>query len=900
MAAVVPFMKFSYNEEFMNHVDKVLDDENTPPENIYISVVSSNSVSKDYDNDEGDPFKCLSKPRKNSFKSIFKTDADKRLMTQKTQRRKLDTMNRYYFISLVDLEQLKKPSPGENLDQYNSRDTDGPNTANSKYGKIYDKIIESSQIQCKGYTRNFDYYCIIYATDIEAADKLFTDAVKNQTITLDDMTMKSPEYGNEKRTTYDAYYIRKIEKMQKEEKAKKDNEAKIANGKEIQDAIASIKPEDVLALAWRVFTIDDIADAFKNSINVEQPNLKKAVSDVIVNDNISEKELDLNRNRNKERSLKTSDIPTNFSWIQEVNQSPNIFVIKLQRTDENDNNHWKYRILMKYSLPESMTGYNKRNYLNAASYRVSVTKINTDNDSTNNLTPENMFKKKLLTPFVNIAETVAAAAASNSTNTSSDEVLFFVLNADSENTALNYFLRKYGIHYAISVQAEKTDTTQYLFYFTHDDYVDITLKKNNGDSHYYLGFGYYPLTLHSAICKVRNFFKNKQLIENPPTDTSTSNPEVCVLSQLTKDKIKNASSIDFVVKEDTSYRFNDQKLAIEGRQCSDAVRFSEYGVVRFHLTTWDLGMLSSILNEPTCITYNEIKLAVSNLAAFKNYLSTFTFPEGTPIVTRGSDEYCRLVLLEPYGNLFDPNGVIIPKQETWSSVQHPVFYVLNAPNKEILRDAITKKIEEERRKVIWFDREFVGEFSDHDKMIHRNRYRSTTALNENEFFKSFKRSSISPFIESVIKGEPDKTLLQRENIELGKIGDDINALSEEQIKAIEEKNRIKIAEYRQKEYNKQQNEYNNPPNKSDNNNNYINNNSDRSLIPPAAKPASQPATNGQRYNPMTRRFDFNAGGSTHKKRTKKSKHSLKNKKRTNQRKGQNSKKHRNNTRKNKK
>ncbi len=227
---VIPYEKLEYKEDpFMNIVDQLNLESDTGP-NIYLCFFSleKGKYGGDYTPRESVFSKFLT-----SDKKQFKYSTDERDI-------KIDGKSIYYFLMLLSYRNifLKDFSTSKRIDDGNS--------AKSKYGKIYDDILMScSKNKC----------FIIYAQDIDSADKLFKDAVKNRTITLENIT----KVVENKQRRLDIDRDIKIKKQKEEEIAE---ERKIEEGKErskiIQDKIASIPP--TVDLRWQVFRLHDIGD----------------------------------------------------------------------------------------------------------------------------------------------------------------------------------------------------------------------------------------------------------------------------------------------------------------------------------------------------------------------------------------------------------------------------------------------------------------------------------------------------------------------------------------------------------------------------------------------------------------------------------------------------------------
>jgi len=679
---VIPYEKLEYKEDpFMNIVDQLNLESDTGP-NIYLCFFSleKGKYGGDYTPRESVFSKFLT-----SDKKQFKYSTDERDI-------KIDGKSIYYFLMLLSYRNifLKDFSTSKRIDDGNS--------AKSKYGKIYDDILMScSKNKC----------FIIYAQDIDSADKLFKDAVKNRTITLENIT----KVVENKQRRLDIDRDIKIKKQKEEEIAE---ERKIEEGKErskiIQDKIASIPP--TVDLRWQVFRLHDIGDTIVSE-NKVLPKFSIPVSECDpINISDSSKVIP---------STDTVDIPQDFSWVKKVNDSNSIHVISVKRyhpytIDEYE----KYTIILK-----------------GERYQVTIKELGLNGPPHSD--DELEFKKRMILPFI------------DESNYLVDK--YFVLNAEDETGVLCYFLRKYGI-----CNVESPDENKYTFGFMKTPTI-LSFDINS---------------LFDAIPFVLRCLKNDKLlmkqIDNGP---STPTPEVLVLSQLTKEKIKNATSVYFVVEKKTTHR---KRGGVQYFGEIDGFT----GPVIMHETQWSLGCVQSILDESKCTNYNELTLLACKtpygIAAYTEYLTSGKFPKEFSLVIRGSDDYCKFVALEPYGNVFDKNWIECKKYDQcfdWvilrpglgqEDKQHPVFYIFNAANKASAVNAFNAKLQEELKNVISVE--------DGKNVVNK------TNLDNNLFLKTFKsynkatgalyyEDSITPFVKSIITDETPKTdVLIPENIEL--------------------------------------------------------------------------------------------------------------------------------------
>ena len=741
---VIPYNNLEYDAQFMDMVDQLNLESDTGP-NIYLCFFSLKTKG------------FIGYYPRESVIKVF--TSDKKKLKDSTEERTITIGGTtiYYFLKLLGINDFLSFSSV-------SKDTNDGNSAKSKYGKIYDAILDS-------YSKNNCF--IIYASDIESADKLFKDAVKNSTITSDDIT--SAKYVEKKKTRFEVDRVINDQK-QEEEKQKKiaADEENIKKGKErsklIQDAITSIP--DTVDLRWQVFTIHDIGDTIVSE-NTVLPKFSQPVSDwnptkppINIVDSYSKKGIPSNDAK--------GTIPQYFSWVKKVNESKSIHVISVKITDRPRNlgSFPKYTILGQKDMY-----YEYKPDIKARSYEVTIEKLELNGRHSND---ELEFKKRMILPFIDKPE--------------NNGEKYFVLNAEEDEIAgetddareikvLRYFLRKYGIGYVESPVEKK-----YTFKFTHDDYINIHINTNNSIATL-LHFGKTPIRLFDAIPFVLHCLKNDKLlmkqIDNGP---STPTPEVLVLSQLTKDIISSATSVYFVVEKNTKHRKAASREAGRGfvfDYFGDIDGFT--GPVVMHNKKWSLGCVQSILDEPECTTYNELTLLASDeengalfkpygIDGYKTYLSTGIFPESFS-VTRGSDDYCKFVGLEPYGNVFDKSWNACKKYDRCfdqvisrpdvglENEQHPVFYIFNAANKASAVNAFNAKLQEELKKVISVE--------DGKNVVNK------ANLDSNQFLKTFNsfnyiygtlsipKESIKPFIESIITdGTPNIDLLCPENIQL--------------------------------------------------------------------------------------------------------------------------------------
>ena len=658
--------------------------------------------------------------------------------------------------------------------------------------------------------------CIIYATDIDRADKLFQEAVKNGSITSDNIKISFTDRKEKYRMYVDEGIHKKKkedDKLVAEKKAAENEKESITRSQNIQTAIASI-PETV-DLRYQVFTIHDIGDIlqleenkkfyprFNNPAPAPDPKLNLLYFDSYgYAEDERNKRADANRENNKkynvidnqvkkiENEFNSSQypnhniadhllIPAGFSWVTTVNESTSIHVIRLKAFDNYNplTSTSTYTILLHKDV--------KYGTVHSKSYDVTIKTLNFDDTE---LSTEIKFKKRILTPFID----------------NNDNLCYFVLNAKDDNEALVYFLRKYGIHY---IRSPKENT--FTFGFTYFDYINVREYRYTFND-VLLTFGYNPLTLFSAVSIVHVCLKNDKLLSTDPSLQSNSGdttltqegnaltPKVLVLSQLTKDDINSASSVYYVVEKETAHRTrpNYKKTGLDKYDFGIIDGFGKKVVM--YESPWSLGCVQSILDQPECTNYNELNLAAKLYAkldekldatddknVFKSYLSNGKFPEG--VVSRGSDEYCRLVALEPYGNLFSSDR-IIPEPVNSTDI-HPVFYVFNASDKASAVIAFNKMLADEIGKVINnTDADIQSAYKaskndpgDADKHVALY-WAIRTVLNENQFFKIFKTykphtyymgdreipdtASIEPFVKSIIDETPNQNLLIPVNIEI--------------------------------------------------------------------------------------------------------------------------------------
>lgn len=738
---VIPYEKLEYTENpFMTIVDRLKPE--TGP-NIYLCFFSSKTKGFIY-----------YYPRESVIKALT---SDKTKLKNSTDERKITTINGttiYYFLKLLGINDFLSSAEI-------SKDTNDGNSAKSKYGMIYDAILKS-------YSRN--NCCIIYASDIDSADTLLKEAVKNGTITLtSDYITKTDDNIAQKYRQHIDNTINAKKKAEAEQKAKNDAEENIKKGKErsklIQDAITSIP--DTVDLRWQVFTLHDIPKFSKPVSDWDPTNLP-----IKIDDSYSKKGIPSNDAKDT--------IPRDFSWVKKVNESKSIHVISVKITNRPSpidlDRFPKYTILGQKDIY-----YDQNPDINASSYEVTIEKLKLNGRHSND---ELEFKKRMILPFID--------------NPENNGEKYFVLNAEEDEIAadaevvvagadddareikvLRYFLKKYGICYVESPVDKK-----YTFKFTHDDYINIEINPTNKWNPTYLTFGNTPIGLFNAIPFVLHCLKSdKLLMEQIDNGPSTPTPEVLVLSQLTKDKISSATSVYFVVEKNTKHR----KDYMPGRgfvldYFGDIDGFT--GPVVMHNKEWSLGCVQSILDEPECTTYNELTLLTTGKTAYdsydidgyKEYLSTGIFPESFSLVTRGSDDYSKFVGLEPYGNVFDKSWIqcknhdqcfdrVISKPDIGlENEQHPVFYIFNAANKASAVNAFNARLEEEMKKVISVE--------DGNNVVNK------ANLDSNPFLKTFKSynkssnsvyatDSITPFVKSIITDGTTKiNVLIPENIQL--------------------------------------------------------------------------------------------------------------------------------------
>lgn len=689
--SVVPYNRFEYDTSFMDQVDTL--NPKTGP-NFYLCFLRLT---------EGD-YKFF-KPRK----SVIQAFANKDDLKYSTDEHNITINGKkiFYFLTLLNFNIYFTNT---------SRKPDDGDSAQSKYGQIYDAILKYLLLN---ESKNKCY--IIYATDIKSAENLFIQAVKKGTVTLDDIKIVDTAEDIEQK------YRRNIDKNIK---AKKKEEAKIAaeenieKGKErstlIINAIASIPP--TVDLRWQVFRLHDIGDTIVSE-NKVLPKFSIPVSEC----NPNNPTINTSDSSKVIHSNDTVDIPQDFSWVKKVNESNSIHVISVKRYHPNTIDEYdKYTILK-----------------NSERYQVTIKKLEL-NGPPHSDDDELEFKKRMILPFIDESNYVDK---------------YFVLNAEDETGVLCYFLRKYGI-----CDVESPDENKYTFTFMTTPTI-LSFDINS---------------LFDAIPFVLHCLKNDKLlmkqIDNGP---STLTPEVLVLSQLTKEQINGATSVYFVVEKETKHREkNAPGIGFVWDYFGDIDGFTEPVVM--HKKKWSLGCVQSILDEPDCTNYNELKLLTTgetprdsyNIDKYKQYLLTGKFPdtfgikpEMFSLVTRGSDDYCRLVAIEPYGNVFYKRDPIMSTPGVGlENKQHPVFYIFNAANKASAVNAFNAKLSEELNNVISVEN---GE-----KVVN------TANLESNPFLKTFKsvqladrtrritKVCIEPFVDSIIKGTPDIKLLIPENIEL--------------------------------------------------------------------------------------------------------------------------------------
>jgi hypothetical protein len=768
---VIPYEKLEYEEDpFMKMVDQ-LDPKSDAGPNIYLCFFSLKTKG----------FIGYS-PRESVWLKAF---ADKENIKDRTEERtiQIGETTIYYFLKLLGINNFLS-------DSSDSKNMNDGNSAKSRYGKIYDAILDS-------YSKN--NCCIIYASDIDSADKLFKEAVKKGTITL------TSEYITKKDDNIEQKYRWKIDrdiKAKKEEKAKQEAiNAAEENKKEgkkrsevITEAIASI-PE-MVDLRWQVFTLHDIGDTIVSE-NKVLPKFSKPVSDwdptnptPPININSSDYKKGIPSNDT------VAAIPKDFSWVTTVNESKSIHVIKVKPIYRPSDlaKSPKYTILGQ----EDFSKKGEPN-IKSQSYEVTIEKLKL---SEQRHSDELEFKKRMIIPFIGdyansgekyfvlnaedeIAGKTEVVAAGTDVDAGDAEVVAAGTDVDAgEIKVLRYFLRKYGICYVESPVDKK-----YIFKFTHDDYINIEI---NATPQYKftptnLTFGNTPPTgfgIFYAIPFVLRCLKNDKLLmkQIDNVDSTLTPPEVLVLSQLTKDKINSATSVYFVVEQNTEHR----KKHAAGRgfvldYFGDIDGFTEPVVM--HKKKWLLGCVQSILDEPDCTTYNELTLLTTgktpydsyDIDRYKEYLLNGKFPDDFSLVTRGDDDYCKFVALEPYGNVFHKKWMHCEKHKQcfdWviskpglglEKEQHPVFYIFNAANKASAVNAFNAKLEEEMKKVILVE--------DGKNVVNK------ANLDSNPFLKTFNSynytgrldiDSITPFVKSITApDEPPKIdVLIPENIQL--------------------------------------------------------------------------------------------------------------------------------------
>lgn len=805
--SVVPSALFVYDKIFMNMVDTVFKPQTetetvTVPEtngiHIYICFFRSDDNTYFFD----DP--------RDSVVKLFTGTETKEKMRLKTDERSI-TINRttkYYFLRLLKFTDLNEPA---DLLFKRSKSNDDGDSANSIYGKIYDFIL-------KIFSREDG--CIIYAADIDRANELFQKEVKDGSITSANIKKNNVTDTKQKSRIHvdRGIHIKKIEEDKKraEQTAAENEKKSITRSQDIRTAIDSTQNID--DLRWRVFTIHDIGDILQfkennkfyprfSALDIDTPktepktpktpitelkllyfdsydyansernnrylpNMENNKKYNVIDNQVKKIENEFNRSQYPNHNIVDhSSIPQGFSWVTKVNESTSIHVIRLKAFDN-------YTPLTSTGMYTILLHSDKtRATVRSKYYDVTIETLNLDDTE---LSTEIKFKKRILTPFID----------------NNDNLCYFVLNAKDDNEALVYFLRKYGIHYVRSPEENK-----FTFGFTYFDYINVIDYKHNSND-VLLTFGYNPLTLFSAVSIVHVCLKNDKLLSTDPSLQSNSGdttPKVLVLSQLTKDEINSASSVYYVVEKETAHRTrpNSKKTSLEKYDFGIIDGFGEKDVVIMHESSWSLGCVQSILDQPECTNYNELNLAAKLYAkldekldatvdnnVFKSYLSNGKFPEG--VVSRGSDEYCRLVALEPYGNLFSPDR-IIPEPLNSTDI-HPVFYVFNASDKASAVIAFNKMLADEIGKVInntdtsittayTLSKHAPNDRKKHDEFYYAIR----TVLDENPFFKIFKtyksykymgeakkpdNASIEPFVKSIIDGTPDQTLLIPINIEI--------------------------------------------------------------------------------------------------------------------------------------
>ena len=798
--SVVPCKQFEYNETFMGMVDTVFKPQTETvqvPEtnvNIYLCLISSKNKSDSYDG--------FYQPRENIIITVSEENQKKMRRSTNERTIKIGGTKKYYFLRLLEIDDLQLRGIFSSLSS--SKNMDDGESAESKYGKIYDFILNRFTDNNSG--------CIIYAANIESADNLFKEAVKKGTITLNNIQTDATIQKKYRKYIDNQQKKRALEAEAKDakDKANQIEEESKERGKSMQDAIASIQNTD--DLTWRVFTIHDIGDILQLKENNKfYPRFSKPVpmvkdkallyksnddlkSAINFNNadsqmgnyqiyNVIDNQVKQNAKRDRVESVNDSypdhniapisSIPEGFSWVKKINESTSIHVIKLKAftSPTNSNPTTSAKATSKYTI----LGHKYKTYdtIVGMSYEVTIETLTLVDDKSSD---EIKFKKRILTPFID--------------NDSDNILCYFVLNATDENEALVYFLRKYGIH---CIRSPITDI--FTFEFTHVDYIATRKYNISSSDDLLITFGYIPLTLFSAVSVVHVCLKNDKLLSTDPSSQSNSGststqevsaptPEVLVLSQLTKDKIKRATSVHYVLEINTDHRTKKRtKKIVEKYDFGIIDGFG--GKVVMHETSWSLGCVESILDQPECTNYNELNLAAKgNKDGFKSYLSTGTFPEG--FVSRGSDDWDRLVALEPYGNLFS-SGDIIPEPANWWEL-HPVFYVFNALNKESAVIAFKEKLAGEINNVINNDDSEIqrtmkileNEKTNTEK--HKEFYLATrNVLNNNPFLKIFKtfkykesdtfghrleKPSITPFVDSIIGGNPDTSLLIPETIEI--------------------------------------------------------------------------------------------------------------------------------------
>ena len=241
---VVPCKLFEYDGTFMNMVDAVFPE----PESESKSESVNNHIYLCFFKSDNKYF--FDDPR-NSVVKLFTSAETKEKMRLKTEERSI-TINRtkkYYFLRLLKFSDLKE---SEDLLSKRSKSKDDGNSAKSIYGEIYDFILRI-------FSREDG--CIIYAADIDSADKLFQEAVKNGSITSDNIKISFTDRKEKYRMYVDEGIHKKKkedDKLVAEQKAAENEKESIERSRGIRTAIASI-PETV-DLRYQVFTIHDIGD----------------------------------------------------------------------------------------------------------------------------------------------------------------------------------------------------------------------------------------------------------------------------------------------------------------------------------------------------------------------------------------------------------------------------------------------------------------------------------------------------------------------------------------------------------------------------------------------------------------------------------------------------------------